>query len=105
MVLCRTFHTAPEQEWGWHLLSPIVLVPVPVPDKVSVITPLTLSRATNCPIKSEYIDFAFRLSNLGLSHTDRLQYRFPIAMTWVVLYTHNVNLWGRSDSVGICHCE
>ena len=44
MVLCRIFHTAPEQGQG---LTPIVLVlvpvpvPVPVPDTVSVNTPFT----------------------------------------------------------------
>ena len=45
MVLCRTFHTAPEQGQGPTCIASIVLVPVPVPvpvpDTASVITPLT----------------------------------------------------------------
>ena len=46
MVLCRTFHTAPEKGKCRHLLSSIVLVlipvPVPVPDTASVIAPSLL---------------------------------------------------------------
>ena len=48
MVLCRTFHTAPEQAQGPTPIVPIVVIPVqfhvpiPVPDTDSVITPLGL---------------------------------------------------------------
>ena len=47
MVLCRTFHTAPEQGQGLTPIVPYgsgsVMVPVPVPDTAKVIKPFRIA--------------------------------------------------------------
>ena len=51
-ALCRIFHTVSEQDRGQHLLSPIVLVPVPVP----VLVPDTTSVILHLPRNKRWLE-------------------------------------------------
>ena len=94
MVLCRTFHTAPEQGQGQHLLPPIVLVPVPVPvlvpDTTSVITPV---ESESWLIYTAGYEFGYQL-RLGLQ-TDGYIVVYRICSHYIDLNHYCTHFWGE----------